>query len=82
MKKDIPTSKIINDLLTENWQLRWQALEKCSQLQLSVRDYARTSEKYQAVQRLAKQLARTLNGPNDHNLQLVMTAAYFHGGNN
>ncbi len=82
MKKDIPTPEIISNLLTENWQLRWQALEKCSQLQLSVRDYARTSEEYQAVQRLGKQLARTLNGPNDHNLQLVMTAAYFLGGNN
>ena len=82
MKRDLPSIEIINDLLTENWALRWQALEIFSQVQLSVRNHARTSKEYQGVHRLGQQLARTLNGANDRNLHLVITAAYFLGGNN
>jgi len=82
MKRDLPSAEIISNLLTENWQFRWQALEIFSQTQLSVRNHARTSKEYQAVRSLGKRLARTLNGANDRNLQLVMTAAYFLGGNN
>jgi hypothetical protein len=81
MKRDLTSPEIISDLLTENWELRWQALETFSQVQLSVRNHARTSQEFQAVRRLGKRLARTLNGANDRNLHLVMTAAYFLGGN-
>jgi len=81
MKRDLPSLEIISDLLTENWELRWQVFEIFSQVRLSVRNHARTSKEYQAVRRLGKRLARTLNGASDHNLYLVITAAYYLGGN-
>ncbi|MCK5916149.1 MAG: hypothetical protein KAG92_08415, partial [Deltaproteobacteria bacterium] len=81
MKTVIPAPEIIDDLLTENWELRWQVLEIFYRVQSGVRNHARTSKERQEVSRLGKKLSSTLNGPNDRNLQLIMTAAYFLGNN-
>jgi len=81
MKRDLLYPEIISDLLAENWKLRWQVFAIFSQVQLSLRNHARTSQESQAVRSLGQQLARTLNGANDHNLHLIMTAAFFLGGN-
>ena len=81
MKTVIAAPEIIDDLLTENWELRWQVLEIFYRVQSGVRNHARTSKERQEVSRLGKKLSSTLNGPNDRNLQLIMTAAYFLGNN-
>lgn len=80
MRQLIPSSSIINDLLAENWKLRWQVLEIFYQTQLLLRDFARSSPEYKQAQSLCKEMAGRLNGASDVNLHLVLTAAWFLGG--
>ncbi|MCK5679486.1 HEAT repeat domain-containing protein, partial [bacterium] len=61
--------------------LRWQVLEIFHQVRSSIRNHAQISREQKEVLRLGKKLAACLNGPSDRNLHLVMTAAYFLGGN-
>ncbi|MBN2808293.1 MAG: HEAT repeat domain-containing protein [Deltaproteobacteria bacterium] len=81
MKQDIPTPEIIDDLLSDNWQLRWQVLEIFDQVRAKFRHHAKFSREQKEVSRLAQKLCTSLNGPNDHNLHLILAAAYFLGGN-
>lgn len=81
MKQNLPNPEIINDLLTENWQLRWQVIEIFHRVRMQIRNHAQISYEQKEVLRLGKKLAACLNGPNDRNLHLIMTAAYFLGGN-
>ena len=77
----MPALEIIDDLLTENWQLRWQVLETFHRAQLKIRNHAQNSREHQEFLRLGKKLAACLNQPSDRNLHLILTAAYFLGGN-
>ncbi len=81
MKILIPGPEIISDLLTENWELRWQVLELFYRIQLSLRHHTPASKEHRQFSQLEKKLHATLNGPHDRNLELIMTAAYFLGGN-
>ncbi|MBN2808828.1 MAG: hypothetical protein JXR80_04975 [Deltaproteobacteria bacterium] len=80
MRQSVPTSDIINDLLAENWQLRWQVLTIFYQTQIMLRDFARSSREYKQASALCSEMAGRLNGPSDVNLNLVLTAAWFLGG--
>ncbi|MEA3347569.1 MAG: hypothetical protein U9Q39_00770 [Pseudomonadota bacterium] len=80
MRQLIPSSNIIDDLLAENWKLRWRVLEIFHQTQLMLRDYARSTREYQQACALCKEMAKRLNGASDVNLHLVLTAAWFLGG--
>ncbi|MCD6292010.1 MAG: HEAT repeat domain-containing protein [Deltaproteobacteria bacterium] len=82
MKQTPPNKEIINDLLTENWQLRWQVLEIFHRVYVNYHNHAIGSHAQKEVLRLGQNLAATLNGASDHNLHLIMTAAYFLGGSN
>ncbi len=81
MRQLIPSSNIINDLLAENWELRWRVLENFYQTQLLLRDFAHSSEEHKQARTLCKEMAGRLNGASDVNLHLVLTAAWFLGGN-
>ncbi len=81
MKQNLHNPEIINNLLTENWQLRWQALEIFHRIRISIRNHAQSSREHREFLRLGKKLAAHLNEPSDRNLHLIMTAAYFLGGN-
>ncbi len=81
MKQNLPNPEIINELLTENWQLRWQVLEIFHRVRVKIRNHAQFSSEQQELLRLGKKLATCLNGASDRNLHLIMTAAYFLGGN-
>ncbi len=80
MRQLIPSPNIINDLLAENWELRWRVLEVFHQTQLMLRDFARSSPEYKQARSLCKEMAGHLNGASDINLHLVLTAAWFLGG--
>ena len=80
MRQQIPSFDIINDLLAENWELRWRVFEIFHQTQLMLRDYAHSSPKHREGQALCKDMAGRLNGACDVNLHLVLTAAWFLGG--
>lgn len=80
MKQKIPLPEIIEDLLTENWQFRWQALEIFDQVRAEFYNHNHNSLEKKAILRLGRKLCNSLNGPNDHNLYLVLTAAFFLGG--
>ncbi len=82
MRQLIPSSNIINDLLAENWELRWRVLETFFQTQVLLRDFARSSGEHKQARALCKEMAGRLNGASDVNLRLVLTAAWFLGGNN
>ncbi len=81
MKTVIPSPEIINDLLTMNWELRWQVFELFYRVQLCTRHHAPASAEYQKLSQLEKKLLKTLASPHDQNLKLIMTAAYFLSGN-
>ncbi|MEA1923827.1 MAG: HEAT repeat domain-containing protein [Pseudomonadota bacterium] len=81
MKQNLPNPEIINDLLTENWQLRWQVIEIFHRVRAIIRNHTQFSSEQKEVLRLGKKLAACLNGPSDRNLHLIMTSAYFLGGN-
>jgi len=80
MKTVIPSPEIISDLLTENWELRWPVLELFYRIQLSISHHAPASAEHQKLSQLEKKLLQTISGPNDQNLKLIMTAAYFLSG--
>ena len=80
MRQLIPSSNVINDLLAENWELRWRVLENFYQTQLLLRDFARSSGEHKQARALCKEMAGRLNGASDVNLHLVLTAAWFLGG--
>ena len=80
MRQLIPSSNIINDLLAENWKLRWRVLEIFHQTQLELRDFARASGEHKQARALCREMAGRLNGASDINLHLVLTAAWFLGG--
>ena len=81
MKQNLPNPEIINDLLIENWQLRWEVLETFHRVRNRIRNHAQISDEQKDILRLGRKLAACLNGPSDRNLHLTMTAAYFLGGN-
>ncbi len=80
MRDLIPSPAIIDDLLAENWELRWQVLKILQQTQLILQNYAHSSREYKKALALCREMAGRLNGASDVNLHLVMTAAWFLGG--
>ena len=80
MRDLIPSSAIIDDLLAENWELRWQVLKVLQQTQLILQDYAHSSHEYKKALTLCREMAGRLNGASDVNLHLVLAAAWFLGG--
>lgn len=71
----IPTPEIIDDLLVDNWELRWQVLDIFYQTRIKSSPYNR------AVIKLIDQTINMLHGENDVNLQLIILAVYLLGGN-
>ncbi len=80
MRDLIPSSAIIDDLLAENWELRWQVLKILQQTQLILQNYAHSSQEYKKALALCRKMASRLNGASDVNLHLVLAAAWFLGG--
>ncbi|MCK5916232.1 MAG: HEAT repeat domain-containing protein [Deltaproteobacteria bacterium] len=81
MRNLVPSSSIIDDLLAENWELRWQVLKTLQQTQLMLQGFARSSREYKQAQALCREMAGRVNGPSDVNLHLVLAAVWFLGGN-
>ena len=80
MSKLLPAAEIINDLLAENWELRWRVFEVFYRTRLFLHDFSRSSREYRQARELCREMANRLNGPSDINLHLVLTAAWFLGG--
>ncbi len=80
MKIQPPSPEIIQDLLTDNWHLRWQVIDLMHRVNLAFRDHARSSREQAACHHLGRRLTQTLSGPGDPNLHLVFTTAWFLGG--
>jgi len=80
MNKFLPSAEIINDLLAENWELRWRVFEAFYRTQLFLQDFSRSSQEYRQARELCREMANRLNGPSDINLHLVLSAAWFLGG--
>ncbi len=80
MKKFLPSAEIINDLLAENWELRWRVFEVFYRTRLFLYDFSRSSREYREARELCREMAGRLNGPSDINLHLVLSAAWFLGG--
>ncbi len=80
MRQLLPTSESINDLLAENWELRWRVFEVFYRTRLILYDFSRSSQEYRQARELCRELAGRLNGPSDVNLHLVLNAAWFLGG--
>ena len=81
MTQIIPHPEIVDDLLTENWLLRWQVLEIFDHVRVKYHNHNPGSKEKKAILRLGRKLCSSLNGPSDHNLYLILTAAFFLGGN-
>ncbi len=77
----IPHSDIIDDLLAENWELRWRVFETFYRTQLILRDFSRSSREYRQARDLCREMAGRLNGASDVNLHLILTAAWLLGRN-
>jgi hypothetical protein len=80
MKPALPSAEILNDLIIDNWQLRWQVIEIFSRLNQQLKNHAHGSREQAGREKLGRRLATLLNGPQDQNLHLILTAAYFLGG--
>ncbi len=80
MRDLVPSFSIIDDLLAENWELRWKVFKTLHQTHIILQDFARSSQEHKQAQALCREMAGRLNGPSDVNLHLVLTAAWFLGG--
>ncbi|MCK5681949.1 HEAT repeat domain-containing protein [bacterium] len=80
MRELVPSPDIIDDLLAENWELRWRVLNLLQQTQVILQNYARSSREYKQAQTLCLKMAGRLNGASDINLHLILAAAWFLGG--
>ena len=80
MRQLLPAAESINDLLAENWELRWRVYELFYRTRLILQDFSRSSPEYRQARELCRELATRLNGPSDVNLHLVLNAAWFLGG--
>ncbi|HDS16978.1 MAG TPA: HEAT repeat domain-containing protein [Proteobacteria bacterium] len=81
MKPTKPRAEIVEDLLSSNWELRWQVFEILNRTQVEFRHHAHDSKDQRELSQLGLKLAATINGPNDKNLFVIITALYFLGGN-
>jgi hypothetical protein len=81
MRPLIPTPEIIDDLLAENWELRWRVFESFYRARLLLKDFSRSSQEYKQARGLCLGMARRLNGASDVNLHLVLAAAWLLGDN-
>lgn len=77
---NIPTSEIIDDLLIDNWELRWQVLDIFYQTRVKVRNFGKSSPYHRSIAKLCKQIINTLQSENDLNLHLIILAVYLLGG--
>jgi len=77
---NIPTPEIIDDLLIDNWGLRWQVLDIFYQTRAKVRNFAKYSPYHRAIAKLCNQTINTLQSENDLNLHLIILAVYLLGG--
>ncbi|MBW1646325.1 MAG: hypothetical protein JRJ56_08405, partial [Deltaproteobacteria bacterium] len=69
----IPTTEIIDDLLIDNWELRWQVLDI----------FYKTRKRHPtqaAVGKLSNQVVNALQGENDVNLNLITLALFLLDG--
>jgi len=77
---NIPTPEIIDDLLIDNWELRWQVLDIFYQTRAKVRNFAKSSPYHRAIAKLCKHTINNLQSENDLNLHLIILAVYLLGG--
>lgn len=71
---NIPTPDIIDDLLIDNWELRWQVLDIFYQTRVKSSSYN------PAVKKIIRQTISMLQGEHDVNLGLIILAVYLLGG--
>ena len=71
---NIPTPDIIDDLLIDNWELRWQVLDIFYQTRVKSSSYN------PAVKKIINQTLSMLQGEHDVNLGLIILAVYLLGG--
>jgi len=76
----IPTIEIIDDLLIDNWELRWQVLDIFYQIRAKVKNFAKSSPYHRSIAKLCNQSINTLQSENDLNLHLIILAVYLLGG--
>lgn len=76
----IPSSEIIDDLLTDNWELRFQVLDIFHQVRAGIKTHARTSPQHRAADRLAGRIIDFLQSETDVNLHLIILAVALLGG--
>ncbi|RLB58703.1 MAG: hypothetical protein DRG80_06975, partial [Deltaproteobacteria bacterium] len=57
---NIPTLEIIDDLLIDNWELRWQVLDIFYQTRAKVRNFAKSSPYHRAIAKLCNQTINNL----------------------
>lgn len=67
---NIPTPEIIDDLLIDNWELRWQVLDIFYQVRSKVKNHPK----------LRNHTISVLQGENDVNLHLILLAVYLLDG--
>ena len=76
----IPTTEIIDDLLIDNWELRWQVLDIFYQTHDKVRNFAKSSPYHRSIVKLCEHVISLLQGENDVNLHLILLAVYLLDG--
>ena len=74
-----PAPEIIDDLLIDNWELRWQVLDIFHQTKLQLKKHPSSSAKTK-LNHLMNLLINTLQGENDKNLNLIALALFFLDG--
>jgi hypothetical protein len=77
---DIPTPEIIDDLLIDNWELRWQVLDIFYQVRTKIKNFTKPSPYHRSLAKLCNQTINTLQSENDLNLHLIILAVYLLDG--
>ena len=77
---NIPTSEIIDDLLIDNWELRWQVLDIFYQVHVKIKNFLKPSPYHRSLAKLCNQIINTLQSENDLNLHLIILAIYLLDG--
>ncbi len=77
---NIPTPEIINDLLIDNWELRWQVLDIFYQTRAKVRNFGNSSPYHRSLAKLCNQTINNLQSENNLNLHLIILTVYLLGG--
>jgi len=77
---NIPTPEIIDDLLIDNWELRWQVLDIFYQVRTKIKNFTKPSPYHRSLDKLCNQTINILQSENDLNLHLIILAVYLLDG--